>query len=62
MTSMADEPAFRIVGASIIADAGFFRVDDLQVEGPDGEVHQRYVVRHPGAVVVVPIEDDGEHA
>jgi ADP-ribose diphosphatase len=61
VTSMADGPAFRVVGTSTIADAGFFRVEDLQVEGPDGEVHQRYVVRHPGAVVVVPIEDDGEH-
>jgi ADP-ribose pyrophosphatase len=58
---MADEPAFRVVGVSTIADAGFLRVEDLRVEGPDGEVHQRYVVRHPGAVVVVPIDDDGEH-
>jgi len=58
---MADEPAFRVVGTSVIADAGFFRVEHLDVEGPDGERHQRFVVRHPGAVVVVPIEDDGEH-
>ena len=61
MTRMAGEPAFRVVAASTIADAGFFRVEDVEVEGPDGELHQRYVVRHPGAVVVVPIEDDGEH-
>jgi ADP-ribose pyrophosphatase len=58
---MADAPAFRVVGASTVADAGFLRVEDLQVEGADGEVHHRYVVRHPGAVVVVPIDDDGEH-
>jgi len=58
---MSDGRAFRVVGTSGIADAGFFRVDDLSVLGPDGEVHQRYVVRHPGAVVVVPVEDDGEH-
>src|SRR3954452_18795343 len=58
---MPDEPAFRVVGASTIADAGFFTVEDLQVEGPDGERHQRFVVHHPGAVVVVPVEDDGEH-
>ena len=61
MTRVADEPAFRVVGASVIADAGFFRVEDLDVEGPDGQRYQRSVVRHPGAVVVVPIEDDGEH-
>ena len=29
---------------------------DSHVEGRDGEVHERYVVRHPGAVVVVPVE------
>jgi len=61
VTRVADEPAFRVVGASVIADAGFFRVEDLDVEGPDGQRYQRSVVRHPGAVVVVPIEDDGEH-
>ena len=58
---MADEPAFRVVGVSTIADAGFLRVEDLRVEGPDGEVHQRFVVRHPGAVVVVPVENDLQH-
>ena len=58
---MAEEPAFRVVGVTTVANAGFLQVEDLRVEGPDGEVHQRYVVRHPGAVVVVPIEDDGEH-
>jgi ADP-ribose pyrophosphatase len=59
---MADDPAFRVVGQSSVATGGFLELVDVAVEGPDGEVHQRYVVRHPGAVVVVPIEDDGEHA
>jgi ADP-ribose pyrophosphatase len=59
---MADEPAFRVVGASTVATAGFLDLVDLSVRGPDGAHHQRYVVRHPGAVVVVPVEDDGEHA
>jgi ADP-ribose pyrophosphatase len=58
---MADEPAFRVVAVSTVADAGFLRVEHLAVEGRDGEVHQRYVVRHPGAVVVVPVEDDLQH-
>jgi ADP-ribose pyrophosphatase len=58
---MDDGRSFQVVDTSTIADAGFFRVDDLSVRGPDGETYQRYVVRHPGAVVVVPVEDDGEH-
>jgi 8-oxo-dGTP pyrophosphatase MutT (NUDIX family) len=53
--------AFRIVGSSTVATAGFLELADTRVEGPDGEVHQRYVVRHPGAVVIVPIEDDRMH-
>ena len=58
---MAHEPTFRVVGASTVATTGFLDLVDLSVEGPGGELHQRYVVRHPGAVVVVPIDDDGEH-
>jgi ADP-ribose pyrophosphatase len=58
---MADEPAFRVVGASTVATTGFLDLVDLSVQGPDGELHQRFVVRHPGAVVVVPIEDDLRH-
>jgi ADP-ribose pyrophosphatase len=58
---MADEPAFRVVDTSTVATGGFLELVDLSVEGPDGDVHHRSVVRHPGAVVVVPIEDDREH-
>ena len=58
---MSDGPAFRVVATSTIAVGGFLALEDVRVEGPDGEVHQRYVVRHPGAVVVVPVEDDGAH-
>jgi len=54
-------PGFRIVGQSTVATGGFLQLADLRVEGPDGEVHERFVVRHPGAVVVVPVTDDGAH-
>ncbi|MBM3660605.1 MAG: NUDIX hydrolase [Actinobacteria bacterium] len=53
---------FRIVGQSTVATGGFLRLADLRVEGPDGAVHERFVVRHPGAVVVVPVTDDRAHA
>ena len=35
------------------------QVVEVGVEGPDGETYQREVVRHPGAVVVVPAGDSG---
>ncbi|MFM8304746.1 MAG: NUDIX hydrolase [Actinomycetota bacterium] len=52
---------FRVVGQSTVATGGFLQLADLRVEGPDGAVHERFVVRHPGAVVVVPVTDDREH-
>ncbi len=53
--------AFRIVGQSTVATGGFLQLADLRVEGPDGAMHDRFVVRHPGAVVVVPVTDDRAH-
>lgn len=34
-------------------------VSVVAIEGPDGTRHEREVVRHPGAVAVVPLHDDG---
>jgi len=51
---------FKIVGAETVVDTGFIRLVDLQVEGA-GERFSRLVVRHPGAVVAVPVEPDREH-
>ena len=52
---MADEHGFRVLGSSTLCDAGFLAVERLRVAGPDGEEFDRHVVRHPGAVVVVPV-------
>lgn len=51
---------FRITGSETVADTGFIRLADLEVEGA-GERFTRLVVRHPGAVVAVPVEPDREH-
>ena len=51
---------FEIVGSETVVDTGFIRLADLDVEG-GGERFTRLVVRHPGAVVVVPVEADREH-
>ncbi len=49
---------FRVVRTTRTADLGFLAIDDLEVVSPDGDQMRRTVVRHPGAVVVVPVEAD----
>jgi ADP-ribose pyrophosphatase len=53
---------FRIVGSETVADVGFLKLTEEQVVAPDGEQLTRYVVRHLGAVVVVPVDATGEGA
>ena len=53
---------FRVVGVTAHTEAGYLALDNLRVAGQDGEEFTRFVVRHPGAAAVVPIEDDGQHA
>jgi ADP-ribose pyrophosphatase len=36
-----------------------FRVERVVETGPDGTVHAKEIVRHPGAVTILPIVDDG---
>jgi ADP-ribose pyrophosphatase len=52
---------FRVVGTTARTDAGYLAIEDLQVEGPDDEQFSRFVVRHPGAAAIVPIDADGTH-
>ncbi len=51
---------FRIVGSeTVVAIGRGMRLESLDVEAPDGSHLQRDVLRHPGAVAVVPVLDDG---
>jgi len=52
---------FRVVSSTTRAESGFLRLDELEVEAPDGERFERSVLRHPGAVMVVPMDEDGKH-
>ena len=56
---------FRVVASNRVAEAGFLTIDEVIVETDDGgedpERFSRMVVRHPGAVVVVPVVDE-QHA
>jgi ADP-ribose pyrophosphatase len=54
--------AFRVVGSETVADVGFVKLTKERVAAPDGEELTRFVVRHLGAVVVVPVDETGEGA
>jgi 8-oxo-dGTP pyrophosphatase MutT (NUDIX family) len=49
---------FRVVDSTSRCRSGLLELVELDVEAPDGERHLRSVVRHPGAVVEVPVVDD----
>lgn len=53
--------SFRVVGTTTRMQTAFLTIEDADIEGPDGGRFLRSVVRHPGAVAVVPVEADGEH-
>jgi 8-oxo-dGDP phosphatase len=50
---------FRLIGRAPIYDGAVFRVVDETYEAPNGERFRRQIVRHGGAVAVVPLHDDG---
>jgi ADP-ribose pyrophosphatase len=52
-------PDFTIAAARPVSTPSFLAIEMLDVRAPDGEALERVVVRHPGAVVVVPVLDDG---
>lgn len=56
----AREPmtSFRVVGVDDRSAAGFLQVERLTIEDDAGGRHPRVVVRHPGAVVIVPVTED----
>jgi len=52
-------PGFRRVSEEALLPAWLFRVDRFHLLDPEGKPFDRFVVRHPGAVTVVPVHDDG---
>lgn len=56
---LATEPgSFKQVGERKIWQGHVISLTEVEIESPDGERFSREVVRHPGAVVVVPILGD----
>lgn len=52
-------PGFRVLGERRVFEARVFSVSRLELTDPDGHRFEREVVRHPGAVAVVAVGDDG---
>lgn len=52
---------FRKIGERARFDGGFFQVFAATFVGPDGFTFEREVIRHPGAVCAVPLEEDRRH-
>ena len=50
---------FRRVSEEELLRAWLFRVDRFHLLDPDGRPFDRFIIRHPGAVTVVPLHDDG---
>ena len=55
---MTGAPQFRVVDTTTLCEAGFLTLERRRVLGPDGDEFDRHIVRHPGAVVVVPLDDE----
>ncbi len=50
---------FRRVSEEELLRAWLFRVDRFHLLDPDDTSFDRFVIRHPGAVTIVPVHDDG---
>jgi ADP-ribose pyrophosphatase len=55
---MAADAGFEILGGEVLAETPFLRVEELNLQGPDGTVTPRSVVRIGGAVAVVAVDGD----
>jgi 8-oxo-dGTP pyrophosphatase MutT (NUDIX family) len=52
-------PGFRRVSGEELLRAWLFRVERLQLLDPADHPFERVVIRHPGAVTIVPVHEDG---
>lgn len=55
---MAADTGFEILGGEVLAETPFLRVEQLDLQSPDGTIAPRSVVRIGGAVAVVAIDGD----
>lgn len=55
---MAAGSGFRIVATRLLTETPFLRLEEVDLETPDGDTGKRTVIRIGGAVSVVPVVDD----
>jgi 8-oxo-dGTP pyrophosphatase MutT (NUDIX family) len=55
----SDDASFAITGERSVAEVLFLDVAMLTVAAPDGTTFERVAIRHPGAVGIVPLDDEG---
>jgi 8-oxo-dGDP phosphatase len=56
---VSDQPPFRLVHESELFASPVFRLVNATFETASGERFDRQIIRHPGAVAVLPLHDDG---
>lgn len=59
MSSPSSSSPREILARSTLFTGPVWRVESMTVRTKGGSTADRYIVRHPGAVVIVPIMDDG---
>ncbi len=52
------DASFAVIATHEVVETGFLRLERLEVRAPDGSTVLREVVRHPGAVAMVPVVGD----
>lgn len=57
--SGVSNPSFVVTDRQILHKGRKFDFERLTIRAASGQVMQREIVRHPGAVVIVPVLDDG---
>ena len=55
---MSGDSGFELIETRDIVTSAFLRMEELHMRAPSGAIVRRTVIRHPGAVAVVPV--DGE--
>ncbi len=50
---------FEITSRSTVFTGRVFKVDQLQLQLPDGKISQYELISHPGAVTIVPVDGEG---
>jgi 8-oxo-dGTP pyrophosphatase MutT (NUDIX family) len=50
-------PSFRRVAEEEVFRGWLFSVGQVEMEDPDGKAFERFVVHHPGAVTIIPVDD-----